>query len=365
MKSAPRLARSSRVIGMMLTFFLVTGPLYAQPAGDTALFIASTPYGAEVRVDGEGFGSEGREGVTPFLLRGLSPGAYQISVSHDGYQKREAEVTVGSNPYESVDLTLSPHLIAFIPPPGHSVFHPGVAAPADGPIVLPTGDYRIDQADAVLNIEPLYPRQSYIDGLQFAVPLFMLVAAALAVSDSVNPRPAELPLSVETITATSVAVGLLVSDIALHADRRAFRKRAIPQTPPLTRLPNSDQSLLEFAHVAEANGDLGLAAAIHQRIATEHPYSRRVPQSLYRAARIELSRGRYAEAEALLLELVTRYPTPDTYDLSLRNLADLYEISGRNEEAINQIDQMVFADSSVPKELMMQRRDELSATNQR
>ncbi|TVR07311.1 MAG: PEGA domain-containing protein [Spirochaetaceae bacterium] len=348
------------VVSALLTVLLAAGPVVAQTPPAAPLFIASTPYGASVILNGVVL-----PGTTPLLVNELDEGFHRLEFSRDGYQDRAIDVLADGSRLLDVDVILSPRLIAVVTPAGHSAVHPGIVGTTATPMLLPPGDYRMRQAEASLRIEPIYPRQSLIDGLQFAVPFFMLVAASLALSESLNPRDTRLPVSIETLTATSVAVGLLATDIALHADRRAFRRQTIGgQSPASSRvyLSATVESLFEFAVTAEADGDLALAAAVHRRMVREHPDSRRVPQSLYRAARIELTRGAYRQAESLFLELVTHYPTPDTYDLALRNLADLYEITGRYQEAIEQIDRMVFVDPAVPRELMIQRREVL-ATN--
>lgn len=358
--SACRMRPPSRaavaMVSAVLTTILAAGPVIAQTPPAAPLFIASTPYGASVILNGVVL-----PGTTPLLVNELEEGFHRLEFSRDGYQDRAIDVLADGSRLLDVDVILSPRLIAVVTPAGHSAVHPGIVGTTATPMLLPPGEYRMRQAEASLRIEPIYPRQSLIDGLQFAVPFFMLVAASLALSESLNPRDTRLPVSIETLTATSVAVGLLATDIALHAHRRAFRRQAIdgqsrPEDTFPRNLPATVESLFEFAVTAEADGDLALAAAVHQRVVREHPDSRRVPQSLYRAARIELARGAYRQAESLFLELVSHYPTPDTYDLALRNLADLYEITGRYQEAIEQIDRMVFVDPAVPQELMIQRR---------
>ncbi len=358
MRRPSRAVRS--VVSAALATLLAAGPVVAQTQPAAPLFIASTPYGASVTLNGVPL-----PGTTPILVNELEEGVHRLEFSRDGYQDHATDFVADGSRLFEVDVTLSPRLIAVVTPAGHSAVHPGIVGATAAPVLLAPGDYRMRQAEASLRIEPIYPRQSLIDGLQFAVPFFMLVAASLALSESLNPRDTRLPVSIETLTATSVAVGLLATDIALHADRREFRRQAIdgpprPEESPPLHLPATVESLFEFAVTAEANGDLSLAAAVHERVVREHPDSRRVPQSLYRAARIQLTRGAYPRAEMLFLELVNHYPTPDTYDLALRNLADLYEITGRYQEAIEQIDRMLFVDPAVPRELMMQRRTTLA-----
>ncbi len=359
MRRPSRAVRS--VVSAALVTLLAAGPVVAQTQPAAPLFIESTPYGASVTLNGVPL-----PGTTPILVNELEEGVHRLEFSRDGYQDHATDFVTDRSRLFEVDVTLSPRLIGVVTPAGHSAVHPGIVGATATPMLLPPGDYRMRQAEASLRIEPIYPRQSLLDGLRLAVPLFMLVAASLALSESLNPRDTRLPVSIETLTATSVAVGLLATDIALHAQRREFRRQAIdgpsrPEDSPPLHLPATVESLFEFAVTAEANGELALAAAVHRHLIRKHPDSRRVPQSMYRAARIELTQGAYPQAEELLLKLVTHYPTPGTYDLALRNLADLYEITGRYREAIEQIDRMVFVDPAVPRELMMLRREALSA----
>ncbi len=351
---------SSRVyrglIAAPLILLLTGGPLFAYSGQSPAVFITSTPLGVNVTLDGTPL-----PGTTPMLVRDIAPGVYELTFSRDGYRTISISKGLSASDFDVIDVTLSPRLIALVTPADHASRFGEFPGAESEPFLIPPGDYRLTQDSALLHVEPLYPGQSVIDGLEFAVPFFFLVAASLAVSESIAPRSSRFPVSIETLTATGVALGLMATDIALHVDRRSFFRQSVPVNGRPVPVPESEQDLWDFAQSEEAAGNLALAASIYERLVSVHPYGRRVPQSLYRAARVRLITGDLTGAEELFLRLLADYPTPDTYDLTRRNLADLYEITDRVLEAIEQIDSMVFADPTVPEDLMISRRRVLLA----
>jgi hypothetical protein len=107
-------------------------------AGVQALLVYTDPPGAELQVDGKTYGR------TPYHIS-LPPGAYRISLSLDGYQPAEQEVTLERRTSRLVDVVLRPGLpVAVVhPEPAPAPAPPPAAAtatptPAGTPTAAPT-----------------------------------------------------------------------------------------------------------------------------------------------------------------------------------------------------------------------------------
>lgn len=225
--------RTTRFLGTLIAALLLFAPSPARAQTEAgALFITSTPYGAEVLLNGTA-----QEKRTPLLLRDIPPG---------GYTGRDGSIEVPPEGAGHLDLTLTPLTVGVIAPENHRVHHPGSPGGEDTRyLAVPPGSYHFQLDAGKFRIDPVYPRQSMIDGLGFALPLFLLVTATLIAGEMLNPRGTELPVSPELLSTGAVSAGLLTLDIALHAGRRAYRRTAVRE--PLTPLPGTDSEQLLFA----------------------------------------------------------------------------------------------------------------------
>ena len=216
---------------------------------------------------------------------------------------------------------------------------------AGGPPLRAVAGKADDQpTHATLNLavfqQPEYPREGVIRALRWAVPLSLLLSAALTVTEAVSPGSSAAPVSPEIAAAGAVSVGLLTLDISYRAERRRFREATALQTrqldvlgyqlpewveehPPheaaseaagapavavLTAANAVDEFLFQLAESAAARGEIMSALEAYDAISKVAPGSRYVPEALYGAALIRLGLGRYREAKAQLELLRTEFP---------------------------------------------------------
>jgi outer membrane protein assembly factor BamD (BamD/ComL family) len=215
---------------------------------------------------------------------------------------------------------------------------------------LPEGDYRVRRVGDELAVEPRYPLQGTISGLNVVLPLALAFSGVLTAYDLLKPPDGPLPLSAATLTSYGVTAGLAGFDLVLHLKRRSFRKAYSYSVRPLQESPHVARELYDRAEGLLAQDRREEALHFYGLVVHEHPDSVYLPQALFKSAKIHF----LTEDDTLaILEfqlLASRYPLPDLYDKAQKSLADLYARQGAYQESLAHLDAMVFADPLYSRE---------------
>ncbi len=304
------------------------------------LFLSSSPINAQVLHNGTPLTVE-----TPLLLRDLAPGRHSFEVRKEGYATRvvRVELAAGEIRFEVVDLTGGTFQPVFPNEPGLLLAGKPEAAAA---VIfqLPEGDYRVRRDGDRLRVDPRYPLQGAITGLNISLPLALAFSGVLTLYDLLRPPEGPLPLSATTLSAYGITAGLAGFDLVLHVKRRSFRKGFSYAVRPMQESPHVAQELYEKAEALLAQDRREEALHFYGLVVHEHKDSVYMPQALFKTAKIHFLTG---DDTLCLLEfqlLVNRYPLPELYDKAEKTLADLYARKGAYPESLAHLGSMVFAD---------------------
>lgn len=208
---------------------------------------------------------------------------------------------------------------------------------------------------------PRYPREGLIEGLRWSIPLFLVVTAALTVSESLQPRRGDAPVSLEMATAGAISLSLITMDLSLRRQRRRFLAEQAASAAPrvsdspgdgvepggtqqddaqldermVVREPVTSETdlaaiLFRLGESSAERGELVAARAAYDELARHAQGSPYRPDALYRAALIDISLGNSAAAEDRLTALIEEYPEEDVTQRARSIIADLLE-SSRDE----------------------------------
>jgi hypothetical protein len=169
----------------------------------STIFLSSSPINAQVLHNGTPLTVE-----TPLLLRDLAPGRHSFEVRKEGYATRmvRVELAAGEIRFEVVDLTGGAFQPVFPNDPGLLLAGKPEAAAA---VIfqLPEGDYRVRRDGDRLRVDPRYPLQGAITGLNISLPLALAFSGVLTLYDLLRPPEGPLPLSATTLSAYGIKIG--------------------------------------------------------------------------------------------------------------------------------------------------------------
>jgi hypothetical protein len=356
--------RARIVVLFTFVFISLCGTPFAQEAqpATSALFLTSTPIGADVLHNGEAL-----DKLTPVLLRDLPPGRHALEVRKEGYSYRAVSVDLEPGQVESVSVNLAgEYLLPSFPEEGSLEIRGTAETAEDQLFQIPQGSYTMRRGkDGTLAIEPQYGLQGWLTGLNLAVPLALAFSGVLTVHDIAYPKRSALKitpsfsLSPVTLSAYGVSLALIGFDITLHVLKarflKSFRYSAIPARESLYKA----REYFDRAESLLSLGQLEEAQRFYTVLLDEYRGSPLYPEALFKIARIHALGGDETMAAMELELLIERYPTPALYDKARKTLADLAFARGAYEDSLEQLDAMVFADPLFVAEEIDQYRAEI------
>jgi tetratricopeptide (TPR) repeat protein len=312
----------------------------------TVLFLATSPINADVLLDGEPLVEQ-----TPILLRDLDPGSHRLEIRKSGYRTELREIELVAGEIQSLEIELASLFFSPVLPEEQSVVIGGEELEAEDTVYqLPEGSYSFNREGGSLQIDPVFPQDGWIRGLNLAIPLSVAFSTVLTLHDIFYPKRAALQFSEDfslspvTLSAYGLTVSLISFDIALYARRSKARKAFSCGSMPLEQALHSAKEHYERAEILLSLGQLEEALRFYTRVLEGYKDSPLYPYALFKTARIHLLTGEDSLATIEFNLIADHYPLPDLFDKAQRGLADILLRQGAYQESINQLQHMVFAD---------------------
>ncbi len=317
------------------------------------LFLTSEPIHAAVYVNGVP-----QPETTPLLLRNLSPGSYEIQLIKDGFLPHRGEVVI---PEE--DLVQTYHGALSFPFFSSRILGEdkvflnqelleGRSDESPLELTLPTGLYLVQREAEHLTLEPRYPRESLLKGVDFALITALLFAGGITANQIINEDALSLLTSPLALSSYGGALLLTSLDLGLRLQRRRFFRDwgRIP-----TETAGDQISAPEYFRRGERSIALGQLSEAYQSftaIPRYYPESSYLPLALHRLSRINILNGNMPLAMEGFERIFKEYPHPDIFDQTCQSLAQLSARRGNWERALYYLEQMVFLDPQFSREEM-------------
>jgi hypothetical protein len=338
---------------MVLRFVLAIGELSAQSREESAvLFLSSVPINAEVVLDGKLL-----EQKTPLLLRELPAGTHRFIVSKEGYATERVELKLEAGGIRShvVDLTDTYFNPTFPEEPDVTIRGSGKGGER-AEFQLPLGSYTVSRRDGLLNIEPVFPGEGWLRGLNLALPLAAAFTGILTLHDVLYPKRASvriapgLQLSVATLCAYGISFTLVGFDLALGLKKGKFRRSFSYRLIPAQQSFQAARDYYERGENLVALGQLEEAMRVYTEVLEGFPDSPLYPEALFKTARIHFLQGDDSLAAVELDLVARRYPLPDLYDKAQKSLADILLRRKEYSLSLERLQAMVLADPLYSRE---------------
>ena len=318
---------------------------WSQEAG-VILFVTSNPIGAEVRLDGSPLPDS-----TPLLLRDLEPGEHRLQVEKKEYLDQKLEIGFAAGEMRVLIFDLVERGVSSVFPTDKRVFVMGREEQAlESVFYFEEGSFTITREQGEVYVDPLFPQQRLIDGLNIAVPILLVFTSLLTVDAVFSPSDNNWPLPPTVLAAQGITLSMVGLDIALNLKKR---KQLQSYSYGIRLQENKRQrarSLYSEAERLLEGGSLSEAADRYARLVESCPDSPLVPRALYRMAGIHFVRGENDAAILSYRRVVREYPVAELYDKCRKTLADLLLQQGRCEESLSQLDSMLYFDPLYTKE---------------
>jgi len=310
------------------------------------LFVSTNPINADVLLDGEPLQEK-----TPLLLRDLAAGKHSLEIRKQGYMTERREIELRSGDIETFDIELASLYFSPLLPEEEGLTIYGAEEEGGETLYqLPQGSYSFKRDEEGLHIDPVFPQDGWIRGLNLAAPLSLAFCAVLTLHDYFYPKRASVritehfSLSPATLSAYGLTLTLISFDIALYSKRsrakKTFSYSAIPQEQAL----HSGKEHYERAENLLALGQLEEALRFYTRVLEGYRDSPLYPYALFKTARIHFLTGEDSLATIEFNLIAGHYPLPDLYDKVQRGLAGILLRRKAYRESIEQLQAMVFAD---------------------
>jgi len=338
----------SKIFDLGCIIFSITTIAYSQqieiPNG--TFFLTTSPINADVLLDGEPL-----EEQTPLLLRDLEPGSHELEIRKQGYRTELVEIELGPEEIQSLEIDLASLSFAPVLPEEETVIIRGEQQEAGDTVYqLPEGSYSFRREEGNLQIEPVFPQDRWIGGLNLAIPLSIAFTGILTLHDIFHPKRAALQftedfsLSPATLSAYGLSFTLIGFDIALYLRRSKARKSFTYAAVPREQALHSAKEYYERAENLLALGQLEEALRFYTRVLEGYKDSPLYPYALFKTARIHFLTGEDSLATIEFKMIADHYPLPDLYDKARRGLADILLRRRAYQESIEQLQHIVFAD---------------------
>lgn len=314
---------------------------------NSTVFLTTRPINADVLLDGEPL-----EEQTPLLLRELDPGSHEFEIRKQGYRTELRDIQIAAGEIRSLEIDLASLSFAPVLPEEETIIIRGEEEEAGDTVYqLPEGSYSFSREGGSLQIEPVFPQDSWIGGLNLAIPLSVAFTAVLTLHDIFYPKRAALQftedfsLSPATLSAYGLIFSLIGFDIALYVRRNKARQAFAYGATPHEQALHRAKEYYQRAENLLALGQLEEALHFYTRVLEGYKDSPLYPYALFKIARIHFLTGEDSLASIEFNLIADHYPLPDLYDKAQRGLADILLRQGAFRESIEQLQHMVFADA--------------------
>jgi len=315
------------------------------------LFIGSEPIQASVYVDGIP-----QPELTPLMLRGVAPGEHTIKVIKEGYLPVEATVNLpeeGSPVVFNAPLTFPFVSLRMLEEEALMVNGEGVTfLTEERTVTLPTGKYSLQRGNDSLLIDAVYPKETLLKGVDFALITTLAFAGAMTAEKLFTESPGELFSSPLTLSTYGTALLLAIFDTGLRISRNRFHQEWKKPDSVVEPVELSARRYFDRGERYLAMGQLAEAYTAYAVIPREFPESSVLPLALHRLSRINILNGNFTLARKGFERILREYPHPGVFDQACQSLAQLYAREENWEEAVSYLNQMVFADPQLDREEM-------------
>ena len=288
---------------------------------------------------------------TPLLLRALDPGSHELEIRKAGYRTELREVELIAGEIQILEIDLASLSFSSVLPEEQTVIIGGEQQEAGDTVYqFPEGSYSFSREGGSLQIEPVFPQDGWIRGLNLAVPLSLAFSTVLTLHDIFYPKRAALQftedfsLSPVTLSAYGLTVTLISFDLALRAGRAKERKAFAYVSTPREQALHSAAEYYARAEDLLALGQLEEALRFYGRVLEGYKDSPLYPYALFKTARIHFLTGEDSLATIEFNLIADHYPLPDLFDKAQRGLADILLRQGAYQQSIDQLRNMVFVD---------------------
>lgn len=306
------------------------------PAGSLAggiLFLDSDPRGASVMINGVL-----QEKQTPILLRALPSGKTTITLDKLGYATKEIDIEVVDEKTEVISTSLE---YAYSPVSFNNSMirlHDGTELD-DATVLLDNLNYSIDNRGTQIWIRPKFPYQPLIDGLNIAIPILTMLSIGLNANEVTFNKSIGNSVSPLAITAFSATTAMFIASVWLNISKHNYQKK---NEIPLERYDSSHSNeLFDMAELLYSEGELERAREVYDQLINQHPYSRLIPQAIYRAGRIGAIIGDDDNANSLFMRILDEFPLHTIYNGALQGLADNAVEADNYEAGMNYLNLLV------------------------
>ncbi|MCD6397897.1 MAG: tetratricopeptide repeat protein [Spirochaetaceae bacterium] len=318
--------------------FLSLINLYA----DSALFLTTTPMGAEIVVDGSTLSQK-----TPVLLRNLSLAPHKIELSKLGYKSIILDINPGNNEVLILKPQLEYRYIPIIFPTYNNILINEQLNNKDM-LLLKDGSYKFSMAPDELRIIPEYPGQRIINGLNISIPLLAMFSGALTVNEIYNPRASNVTLSPFTLSSFGLNAALIITDIILYIGRNKFYREF---TPPVVAIESEyPESLYKTSNGMISAGKFDKALYYLNKIINQFPASDLFPKALYKIAKIKVIQEDTNSALDLFNKIIRDYPLPELYNSSEKSLAEIYSRMGDYQKSLDHLNLILVMETGFSRE---------------
>ena len=329
--------------GIFVLLTVLATSVFPQEAGegDTGvLFVTSEPINGKVEINGTGL-----SGLTPLLLTGLESGSYLVTVTKEGFRPAEMRIEVSDAGPRAAEADLTADTVRpFFQSQDKIVVNSRSTLPGAYGLDLPEGEYKIRREEGTIYIDPVYPGQKLLTAMHIGLPIMAVISGLLTVENILNPHPAWHSLSPAAVTSYVITGGMLALDLTLLGRKRKFEREFPVREVPGGRITDDPAALYALGEQSIAGEQFQEAVDFYRSILTGFPDSPYYPQALYKLARIHYVLGDTQLSLQELRLVKNRYPLPDLYDKSCKNIADIYYSQNRYGKALEYLDQMVFYD---------------------
>ncbi|MBI9109176.1 MAG: PEGA domain-containing protein [Spirochaetales bacterium] len=322
--------------------FILALPLSAE----SGIFIVSDPLGASVILDGDPV-----DGKTPLLLGSVQAGSHIIEIEIDGYSKIKTELTVLCDEPQEYYFSLRPEFI--------TLKLPARGTNEEKVIKVVQGVYDINPNTEGISIQPQYPFQGIIDGLNLAIPLLTIFSVAMTINEIQNPHYSEAVVSPFVIGSFVLGSVLTAGDVALHVHKSRLKENDFGNFADASSSKMEAEEIFKTGNIMLRKGEFSSALGEYEKIIENHKTSIYFPLAIYKTGTIKMILYRLDEAEEDFRFIVNKVPLPEIFDNSLRKLAELAIRKSRYDEALSYLDRILFICESPSKEEIQLRKCEI------
>lgn len=332
--------RGARIGAAALSLCLLLASARAQDA-ETHLYVVTSPFGARITLDGALL-----DRPSPLLLRGLPPGAHRLHVEKPGFYPADLEFSLPGETLVRVELLPRTALVYVEGPEPEGAVDPGVARRVSAPSSL------LGVGSKGSSLGPLFPAQGLLDGVNFALPLFLGLTGVLTLREIYSPRDSSLIISPELAASALIGGGLLGWDIGLRVKKSRYLAAASEVPASWKDLALAAELRFEAAGAALRGANFDEALARFEELARDYPESSIAPKSLFESARILFLKGDAEGAKAAYRRVLDDYPLPELHDRAAKGLADCLLAAGDREGALRELEELTYDGYGLTREEM-------------